>query len=82
MNKATKALAVLAAAAMTVSIAACGGGSNSGGAAAVHTDKTANDNAECQNTIKKKGVQKVTVWAWYPAIEKVVDQYNETHDDL
>lgn len=27
-------------------------------------------------------MQKVTVWGWYPAIEKVVDQFNETHDDL
>ncbi|KOA51070.1 hypothetical protein BAAM0483_02090 [Bifidobacterium animalis subsp. animalis MCC 0483] len=82
MNKTTKAFAVLAAATMSISIAACGGGAGNGGTAAVHSDKTANDNAECQNTVKKKGVQKVTVWAWYPSIEKVVDQYNETHDDL
>lgn len=87
MKALTKALSLLAASAMIVSVAACGGGSDSassdsGAAAKVNTDKKANDGAQCTNTVKKTGVQKVTVWGWYPAIEKVVDQFNETHDDL
>ncbi|NEG70570.1 ABC transporter substrate-binding protein [Bifidobacterium choloepi] len=83
MNKATKLLAAVAAGVMAVSIAACGGSSSSSGSSAsVNTDKTANDNASCTNTIKKTGVEKVTVWAWYPGIQDVVDDFNENHDDL
>lgn len=41
-----------------------------------------NADASCQNTITKTDAQKVTVWAWYPEIEKVVDVFNDTHDDL
>lgn len=80
MRKSTKILSMMLAGAMAVSLAACGGNSN--GTAAAGADKTANDNAKCQNTVKKEGVQKVTVWAWYPAMEKIADHYNETHDDL
>jgi multiple sugar transport system substrate-binding protein len=70
----------ITAVAMAVALAACGGGSSSTGAD--HADKHANDNASCTNTVKKEGVEKVTVWAWYPAMEKVVDHFNDTHDDV
>lgn len=65
---------------------ACGSsGSSAGGAdkeQTVHSDAKANDNAKCQNIIKKPGVEKVTVWAWYPSMEKMVDRFNEVHDDV
>ena len=81
MKKVTRVMAAIAAGAMALTVSACGGSSNANGAK-VNSDKTANDSASCTNTVKKKGVQKVTVWAWYPAIEQVVDDFNETHDDL
>ncbi len=81
MKKVTKLLAAIAAGAMTLTVAACGSGSNASGTK-INSDKTANNNAQCQNKVKKSGVQKVTVWAWYPAIEQVVDNFNETHDDI
>lgn len=82
MKNMKKAIAALAAGVMALTIAACGGGSGSNTASKIHNDKKANDSAQCQNKVKKPGVEKVTVWAWYPAIEKIVDQFNETHDDL
>lgn len=62
-----------AAAAMAVSVAgltACGGG---GGGAA---------EATCTNEIKQPDATQVTVWAWYPSFETIVDNFNETHTDL
>ncbi len=38
--------------------------------------------AACTNTITKKDAPQVTVWAWYPAFEEVVDHFNATHDDV
>ncbi|WP_018143290.1 ABC transporter substrate-binding protein [Alloscardovia criceti] len=76
-----KVLATVAAASMAIGLAACSPSASSS-AAAEGTDAHKNDSASCQNTIKKEGVEKVTVWAWYPAIEQIVDQFNETHDDV
>ncbi|MCL3863068.1 ABC transporter substrate-binding protein [Actinotalea sp. K2] len=36
----------------------------------------------CTNSILNDEATQVTVWAWYPAFEQVVDQFNETHDDV
>lgn len=78
MKKVTRVMAAIAAGAMALTVSACGGSSNANGAK-VNSDKTANDSASCTNTVKKKGVQKVTVWAWYPAIEQVVDEIGRAH---
>lgn len=81
MKRMNRIIAAIAAGVVALSLAACGnGGSNSG--SAVHDDKKANANAQCQNTIKHPGAEKVTVWSWYPAIQKVVDLYNSTHSKL
>lgn len=84
MKRVTKALSLASAAAMMLTVAACGssGSSSAQNSAAVHSDKTANNNASCTNTVKHKDAQKVTVWAWYPGIEDVVDDFNNTHEDL
>lgn len=58
----------------TVFLAACGGGGGDGGDGA--------SSASCTNTIKVDDAPVVTVWAWYPAMEKVVDLFNENHDDV
>jgi multiple sugar transport system substrate-binding protein len=36
----------------------------------------------CTNEIVNKDATQVSVWAWYPAFEPVVDLFNETHDDV
>jgi multiple sugar transport system substrate-binding protein len=38
--------------------------------------------ASCTNEIKVEDAPQVSVWAWYPAFEQVVDLFNETHDDV
>jgi multiple sugar transport system substrate-binding protein len=38
--------------------------------------------ASCTNTIVNEDAAQVTVWAWYPAFEAVVDNFNNTHDDV
>ncbi|WP_349867109.1 extracellular solute-binding protein [Leifsonia sp. WHRI 6310E] len=40
------------------------------------------DAASCQNKIVKSDATQVTMWAWYPNFEPVVDQFNKTHDDV
>jgi multiple sugar transport system substrate-binding protein len=58
---------------LTVSAAALTGCS-SGGAAS--------GDATCTNKIVNEDATQVTVWAWYPAFEAVVDNFNNTHDDV
>jgi multiple sugar transport system substrate-binding protein len=38
--------------------------------------------ASCTNEIVNADATQVSVWAWYPAFEQVVDLFNETHDDV
>ncbi|MBC7290310.1 MAG: extracellular solute-binding protein [Actinotalea sp.] len=67
-----RARSVAVALGAAAALAACGGGSGGGGSSA----------ASCTNTIKVEDVPLVTVWAWYPAMEQVVDHFNETNDDV
>lgn len=36
----------------------------------------------CTNKIVKPAAKQVSVWAWYPAFEEVVDLFNQTHADV
>lgn len=38
--------------------------------------------SNCTNKIVKKDAPVVTLWAWYPNTEKVVDNFNNAHDDV
>lgn len=38
--------------------------------------------SSCQNKILKPNATKVTMWAWYPNFQPVVDQFNKTHSDV
>lgn len=38
--------------------------------------------ASCQNKIVDDSAKQVTMWAWYPNFEPVVDQFNKTHKDV
>jgi multiple sugar transport system substrate-binding protein len=51
----------------------CASGGSGGGSSA---------KASCTNEIVNKDAEQVTVWAWYPAFEAVVDNFNNTHDDV
>ncbi|MFC9919915.1 ABC transporter substrate-binding protein [Agromyces binzhouensis] len=45
-------------------------------------DDNANDDANCTNTIPKADLPIVTMWAWYPNMELVVDNFNEQNDEV
>ena len=45
-------------------------------------DAAAGGSTSCTNTIVNASAPQVTVWAWYPAFEEVVDLFNNTHDDV
>ncbi|MFZ1411155.1 MAG: extracellular solute-binding protein [Micropruina sp.] len=38
--------------------------------------------ASCTNEIVKPDALQVSVWAWYPAFEEVVDLFNNSHNDV
>ncbi len=74
--KTTKALAAAATILLAGTLVSCsdqeGQDSASGG----------NDATNCTNTIPKDDLPVVTMWAWYPNMELVVDNFNEQSDDV
>ncbi|MFC0680609.1 ABC transporter substrate-binding protein [Lysobacter korlensis] len=74
---ATAATAALALAGCAGGQAGAGGGGNGGGGA-----NGGGDSAACANTVVHPDAEQVTVWAWYPAFEGVVDVFNEANDDV
>jgi multiple sugar transport system substrate-binding protein len=56
---------------LTGAIAGCSGGGDGGQQA-----------AKCTNTISKPNLPVVTLWAWYPNTQLVVDNFNRQHDDV
>ncbi|MCU1632098.1 MAG: hypothetical protein JWM61_750, partial [Micrococcaceae bacterium] len=62
-------------AATAVALTGCSGGSGSGGGGG-------SEEASCTNTIVNAEAPQVTVWAWYPAFNEVVDQFNNANDDV
>lgn len=67
-----RAIATATALTLAVGLAAC----SSGGA------DDADGRTSCTNEIAVPDATRVTVWAWYPAFEQVVDRFNATHDDV
>jgi multiple sugar transport system substrate-binding protein len=51
-----------------------GGGDGGGGGGG--------DAADCTNTIVNEDAPVVSLWAWYPNMDKVVDNFNNGHDDV
>jgi len=70
--KTKKAIAAIAALVVAGALAACSGGGGGGD----------NKNANCTNKIVNKGAPVVTMWAWYPNMELVVDNFNKQHKDV
>ncbi|MDP9026565.1 MAG: extracellular solute-binding protein [Actinomycetota bacterium] len=77
MNKKT-AVAAVAAIALAGMLAACSGGGGSTSTSGGTSPKLAN----CSNTIVNKNAPEVSVWAWYPNIKTVVDNFNNQHKDV
>ena len=70
--KITKVIAAVAAILVAGSLAACSSGGSGGGASG----------QSCTNKIMKKDAPVVTMWAWYPNMKLVVDNFNKAHDDV
>lgn len=80
MVRKRNAAAFVAAGMSMALVAACGGNGEPGDAAA--GGGGGGGDAACANTIRNSDAEQVTVWAWYPAFEGVVDVFNESHDDV
>jgi multiple sugar transport system substrate-binding protein len=70
--KAKQVLAAALALLVMGAIAACSSGASGGG----------NQAKNCTNTIPKPKLPAVTLWAWYPNTQKVVDNFNQQHNDV
>lgn len=73
---------VLAAAsviALAAALSACSPDGQPGGDS---TNPGGNNATNCTNTIIKTDLPVVTMWAWYPNMELVVDNFNEQSDDV
>jgi multiple sugar transport system substrate-binding protein len=64
---------VTSAVAVIATLAACSGGS--GGTSTAQA-------SNCTNKIVVSSAPRVTVWAWYPNMQKVVDNFNNAHKDV
>ncbi|BAS12259.1 uncharacterized lipoprotein in oleD 5'region [Arthrobacter sp. Hiyo8] len=73
MNKKAIAAAV-SAAALAATLAGCSGGADAASAGSNTTN--------CTNKIVHSDAPKVSVWAWYPNMAKVVDNFNNSHSDV
>lgn len=79
MRKTRRYTATFIALALAASLAACSPGNKSQSEDASRPVPTSGEN--CKNTVKD-GVPTVTVWAWYPEFDKVVDNFNAKNKDL
>ncbi|MFC3688796.1 ABC transporter substrate-binding protein [Aquipuribacter hungaricus] len=82
--KHTHLSAIAAAGLAATLLAACGDdvGSGSAAGASAAAGGGGNDSLSCTNEIQVEGVPQVTVWAWYPNMETVVDNFNSSHEDV
>jgi multiple sugar transport system substrate-binding protein len=71
-------LAVVSAGALLVTLAGC----SPDGSTGTSTDSADSSGGSCSNTIVNKDAPQVSVWAWYPNINTVVDMFNQSHDDV
>jgi len=66
-------IAAFSAVAIAMALAACSSGGSGGGSSVAKN---------CTNKIVVKSAPVVTVWAWYPNMAKVVDNFNNGHKDV
>ena len=70
--------AVISAVAISAMLAACSGGGGGTDSANGTSPKLTN----CTNKMVYKDAPQVSVWAWYPNMAKVVDNFNNDHKDV
>jgi len=63
--------------AIAATLAACSGGGGSS-----TTTGTSPKLTNCTNTMVNKDAPQVSVWAWYPNMALVVDNFNKAHTDV
>lgn len=73
--KTKKAIAAVATLMVAGALVACSDGGTGGGGGD-------NSNANCTNKIVNADAPIVTMWAWYPNMEEVVDNFNNANDDV
>lgn len=74
--KTKKAIAAVATIVVAGALVACSNDGTGGGGGGD------NSNATCTNKIVNADAPVVTMWAWYPNMEEVVDNFNNAHDDV
>jgi multiple sugar transport system substrate-binding protein len=72
----------LSAAMLATLLAACASGGATDPTSAGGGGSGGGSDQACDNTITKTDLPVVTVWAWYPNMLTVVDNFNEIHDDV
>lgn len=72
------ALTAMTAAALVATLAACSGSAGGNATSAAGGAKL----TDCTNKIVNKSAPTVSVWAWYPNMAKVVDNFNNSHTDV
>lgn len=73
----------ISAAMVVTALTACSGGGTTEGAGSTESAPAdGGGSGGCTNQIKVPDAEQVTVWAWYPAFEEVVDLFNSTHDEV
>jgi multiple sugar transport system substrate-binding protein len=70
--RSSKSLSIVAAGLTVVALGVAGCGD----------DKTASKPTNCTNKIVHEEANRVLVWAWYPNMAKVVDNFNNGHTDI
>jgi len=73
--------AVLGVGLAALTVTACSGGDGGDGGGGTQANGGSGD-AGCTNKIVNTDAEQVTVWAWYPAFEEVVDLFNNTHENI
>jgi multiple sugar transport system substrate-binding protein len=71
-------IAAVSAIALAAMLAACSSGGGSTNSSSGTSPKLTN----CTNKIKVASAPAVSVWAWYPNMAKVVDNFNSLHKDV
>lgn len=74
-------LAAMATIALATGLAACSNGGDGGGDGGGGGD-AGGGASNCENTIPKPDLPVVTLWAWYPNMEDVADNFNEANDEV
>lgn len=77
--KTTPVIAAAATLALASALVSCSAGGNDGDGGG---SSGGNNATNCTNTITKTDLPVVTMWAWYPNMQDVIDNFNEASTDV